>query len=408
MKNVFKEYYHFTNDEYNTLWSECVFILDTNTLLNMYRYSKKTVDQYFKILEKLSDENRIWIPHQVGLEFFENRINVINDYDKSYDKVLHTLNDTKLSIDVNYKNHPYLDWDEIKSKIDKGLSSVINDVQQKKDNHPNLLENDHILEKLSKIFESKVGKGFSDEVLKNIYKEGEERYIKKIPPGYKDNKKEADKKYGDLIIWKQILEYAKENKKSIVFISGDLKEDWWLIKDGKNIMPLPQLKKEIYDYANVDFHIYTPDRFIEYYNEYNKVEKTPNLVNEVRKIREIIEIKNSEYEHGLINYDTKHIDNIESDIANIINHLMAEYSNTDELRNLLKYFYNLIELKKRLNEQVDRESIRILYHKMLIILSDIREIINKDIFKLKDLDFNISKNDLIRKINHLTHYFNTL
>ena len=50
-------------------------------------------------------------------------------------------------------------------------------------------------------------------------------------------------------------EKAKVTKKPIIFISGDVKEDWWLEKDGKRIMPLPQLKKEIYDEAEVDYHI---------------------------------------------------------------------------------------------------------------------------------------------------------
>ena len=43
------------------------------------------------------------------------------------------------------------------------------------------------------------------------------------------------KKYGDLILWYQIIDKAKESKKPIILISGDVKEDWWLEKNGKRI-----------------------------------------------------------------------------------------------------------------------------------------------------------------------------
>lgn len=109
---------------------------------------------------------------------------------------------------------------------------------------------------------------------------------KKKYPGYKDDKKSEDKKYGDLILWYQIIDKASESKKPIILISGDVKEDWWLEKNSKRIMPLPQLKKEMFEKAGVDFHIYTADRFLEYYD--SKIINR-EAINEVRKIRELEE-----------------------------------------------------------------------------------------------------------------------
>jgi hypothetical protein len=49
----------------------------------------------------------------------------------------------------------------------------------------------------------------TDVQLKSLALEGEERYKNEIPPGYRDGKKDASRdpfrKYGDLIIWKQII-----------------------------------------------------------------------------------------------------------------------------------------------------------------------------------------------------------
>ena len=292
MKTTFREYHQYTEEEFKKLWDECIFVFDTNTLLNMYRYRRETVDKYFKVLSDLKKNNKLWIPHQVGFEFYENRISVISVYEKSYDAILDTLKNTKDSIDKDYKNHPFLDWEELKSKIDKGLESVIKDINKKKQSHPKLLDKDDILEKINKLFDSCVGECFDDKKLIEIKKDGETRYSKKIPPGFKDAKKDDDKKYGDLILWKQIIEKAKAAKKPIIFISGDVKEDWWLEKDGKRIMPLPQLKKEIFDEAGVNFHIYTADRFLEYYQQqYPEQSIDKIIIDEVRKIRELEEKK---------------------------------------------------------------------------------------------------------------------
>lgn len=294
MKNLFKEYHQFTKEEFEKLWKECIFVFDTNTLLNMYRYSRSTVDNYFEVLTELKNNKQLWIPHQVGYEFFENRINVISEYEKSYDEILSTLTTTKENIDKKYKNHPFLDLKDIKEKIDKGLSSVIKDIEDKKNKHPKWLENDEVLKKINELFNGNVGKAYDEQKINEITKDGQNRYEKKIPPGFKDNNKPNDKKFGDLILWFQIIDKAIEFKKPIILVSGDVKEDWWLEKEGKRIMPLPQLKKEMLDKAKVDFHIYTADKFLEYHKPLKSGSKRSvdeKMIDEVRKIRELEEVK---------------------------------------------------------------------------------------------------------------------
>lgn len=285
MKKIFKEYHQFTEQEFQQLWKDCLFVFDTNTLLNMYRYSRATVEAYFDVLKELKNKNQLWIPYQVGYEFYENRINVISEYEKSYDEILSILEKAKSEIEAKYKNHPFLDLGKIKEEMNKGLSDVEITIKQAKKNHPKWLEKDEVLEKLNQLFEGNIGNNYDEQKLNEIKKECKERYEKKIPPGFKDDKKPEDKKYGDLILWYQIIDKANESKKPIVLISGDVKEDWWLEKDGKRLMPLPQLKKEISDKAGVDFHIYTADRFLEL-NKTGKKKIDDSTIREVKKIRE--------------------------------------------------------------------------------------------------------------------------
>lgn len=288
MKKIFKEYHQFTKQEFQQLWKDCLFVFDSNTLLNMYRYSRVTVDAYFDVLNELKKKKKLWIPYQIGYEFYENRITVISEYEKSYDEILSILEKAKSDIEVKYKDHPFLNLYEIKEEMSKGLSGVERKIKKAKKDHPKWLEKDEVLEKLNQLFEGNIGNNYDEQKLNEIKKEGKERYEKKIPPGFKDDKKPEDKKYGDLILWYQIIDKAKESKKPIVLISGDIKEDWWLEKDGKRLMPLPQLKKEISDKAGVDFHIYTADRFLELYKTEEK-EIDEGTIKEVRKIRELEE-----------------------------------------------------------------------------------------------------------------------
>lgn len=80
----------------------------------------------------------------------------------------------------------------------------------------------------------------------NLIKEGEIRYKYNIPPGYKDGKKSDISKFGDLFIWKEIIEFSKSQQhKTIIFITNDLKEDWWqLDKNNKTLKINPLLKRE--------------------------------------------------------------------------------------------------------------------------------------------------------------------
>lgn len=46
-----------------------------------------------------------------------------------------------------------------------------------------------------------------------------------------------------------MIKKAKDDGKPIIFITGDVKEDWWLNMDGKRLMPHPLLKREMIDKA---------------------------------------------------------------------------------------------------------------------------------------------------------------
>lgn len=88
---LFKGYTNYIEDEYKRIWESAVIVVDTNILLNFYRYSEDTKKEMFKILTNLKD--RLWIPYQIAKEYFKNRNNVmVNSYDE-YTKLSKSLKD---------------------------------------------------------------------------------------------------------------------------------------------------------------------------------------------------------------------------------------------------------------------------------------------------------------------------
>ena len=94
MKKEFIGYYHPTADETNASWENGTFVFDANVLLNLYRYSESTRKDFISVLKKLKE--KLFLPHQVGLEFHSNRLNVIRGLEQSY-KALEDV------IDGNYE-----------------------------------------------------------------------------------------------------------------------------------------------------------------------------------------------------------------------------------------------------------------------------------------------------------------
>lgn len=89
MIEMFKGYLDYSDEEYKNIWENSIIVVDSNILLNFYRYSEKTRNNIFEILEKLKD--RLWIPYQVGKEFFDNKNKVMVNSYTEYDTLNSTL-----------------------------------------------------------------------------------------------------------------------------------------------------------------------------------------------------------------------------------------------------------------------------------------------------------------------------
>ena len=85
MRTIIKEFLEPSNDEKSEIWENCVFVFDTNVLLNLYRYSAKTRKSLLDAFENY--KNRVWIPYQVAYEFMKKRCEVIYETVNKYKQI---------------------------------------------------------------------------------------------------------------------------------------------------------------------------------------------------------------------------------------------------------------------------------------------------------------------------------
>jgi len=292
MKKKFIGYYSPSKGEIDEAWEKGIFALDANTLLNFYRYTESTRNDFIRALQTIKE--KLFLPYQAAYEYHENRLGVIEGIEKSYDDINSILVenfDKNLQKQLNhYKKHPTILIDEIINIHDNFLQNISKELAKQKANHPDFKTEDAVLNDITELFDNCVGDEFSKDVLTNIYAEGKERYAKEIPPGYKDESSKQKKGlrniYGDLIIWKELLNYTKNKKLPLIFITDDRKEDWWTIEKGKTIRPREELIKEFFDFTGIRILIYNADHFLTYAKERNLLpELKEETIEEVKDIR---------------------------------------------------------------------------------------------------------------------------
>ncbi len=307
MKNTYKGFRQLSEEDFKSLWETAVFVFDANVLLNLYRYQSSTRYDLLRVIEKLGD--RIWIPYHVGLEFERNRLIVIAEQEKRFSEVRKTVEKSKNNLITELeglqlsKRHSLINPASLVDGYKQLTKKFLNELGELQKKQQGLTAPDPLREKVESLFDGRVGSPpANQEVIDKINEEGTKRFDLKIPPGFEDydkGKEEADeflwggilykRKYGDFIIWKQILDHAKSSSiNSLVFVTDDNKEDWWqkIDSDGPKIIgPRPELTDEILIEAGVEtFYMYNTGSFLKYSKEPLHTEVKEKTIEEVKDI----------------------------------------------------------------------------------------------------------------------------
>lgn len=249
-----EELINFLNQE------EVLIVLDSSAILDIYKHDQAYSHNLLKTYQINLD--KVWVPNHVSVEVERNQHSVEASRKTEIDRLPKNINESigKLKQNIsallknprkfNYPSIPTLD-SQLESKIDE-LEQIVIDYENQvcsivEDRQPGIVS--EFLKELEK--EDKIGTGYDIFDKLAIYTEGNIRYELNIPPGFKDakpkdkkdEKNKKDKKYeigtrkfGDLIIWKEILDKINSERQSLLFITSDVKCDWWELDEDKKII----------------------------------------------------------------------------------------------------------------------------------------------------------------------------
>jgi PIN like domain len=258
MRNLFPAYTQKSDDEINTIWHECSFVFDANVLLHAYCYSEEHA--FLSILGKVSD--RLWLPHQAALEFYRNRTKVIKSDTTELTEIPSQIKALINELRLLLKRHQTLDRTLVEETLQAAEELMISGLKSQIDAAKGIYKsrgtNDEIEKQINALFTGKVGPNYTANQLEDIYRQGAIRYPLQIPPGFRDMGKGGSAQFGDLLIWFQIIDQAKESQRSVIFVTDDHKTDWWSSPG----VPRPELLQEIFEKTGVAFLMYTEEAFI--------------------------------------------------------------------------------------------------------------------------------------------------
>ena len=218
-----------------------IVICDTNVYLHIYRFSPEFSDFALRCMQAI--QSGIIMPSTVRYEFLKHYRGYFSKMEK---RVQNVGDDTKkqisnaarkvLNLCDNLQSLQYPDIEELRADLsqkfdelmaipeaffeDRTILDLIANPWKGQDPVYNLVE--------LIINDSRVMTSVTQEEIYQICEEGERRYKTdpQTPPGFKDAKnKDGVRKYSDLIMWKEILRYAREKSVNVIFVTDDVKSD---------------------------------------------------------------------------------------------------------------------------------------------------------------------------------------
>lgn len=222
---------------------DAVIVLDTNTLLIPYEVGQASLDQIEETYGRLVDQGRLVVPGQVAREFAVHRATKLSElYSQLYKK--HSSIE-ELSIGrypLLEGVTPFKQTSELVKNVNSQIREYRKQLAEVVDHVRSWTWNDPVSLLYRKLFSANVvvDSKFDDDV---IMADLQRRHLYNLPPGYND-KGNPTSGIGDILIWHTILDLAVKRKKSLIFVSGDVKSDWRVKSEKQSLYTRYELVEE--------------------------------------------------------------------------------------------------------------------------------------------------------------------
>ncbi len=255
---------------------DCIIVIDTNVLLLPYSTGRESLQRIGETFSQLVESGQLIVPGQVAREFAKNRATKLGEL---FQQITRKGNISKLQkgkYPLLESVEEYKKLVELEKEIDKKLSEYQDTITRLKDHIKAWSWDDPVSVLYAEMFKDETifDPDFNrDDILRDL----ERRHAHNIPPGFKDSGKD-DRGIGDLLVWHTILELAKERKKSVIFVTGDEKADWFHQSEKQALYPRFELVDEFRRASGgFSFHIVSFSKLLNLYGAKSDV------VQEVRK-----------------------------------------------------------------------------------------------------------------------------
>lgn len=259
-----------TDSDYRDVLTGGLVVVDTNVLLNLYRYSAQARTDSLMVLRAL--QPNLWVPDQVVREFWKNREGVLRDPRRTVE-TLNQLVDQRRKALIQVKQWAKLaslsseDTAEMVRPLVAGFDSIHNAIEEHEDGQNATFAQDTnadpVLAELEQILEGRVGPKMSEDDYIQLAEEGKRRVEAEIPPGFSDVRtKGVDGAVGDYLLWEQLLRHASTCRCDVLFVTAEGKPDWWRMAHGELRGPHRDLVKELRERAEVRLFMLQPDRLL--------------------------------------------------------------------------------------------------------------------------------------------------
>jgi hypothetical protein len=284
MRTRFKHSVPLSEEELSNLWNTATITVDTNVLLDLYRYHEETRDALLASLEKFA--GRLWLSYQAADEFFRNRDHVIASGQKGFDEALSSLKafDEAIATLRGKRVVPRATVDALQLNIRRDVDVARSAINDAKNKHPNYFDHDPVLGRILALFDGVVGPEPSAEARKQLHAEAARRIQEKIPPGYRDGAKADSHAHGDYFLWREILSHAKEKTSPMILVTSERKDDWWDKVEGRRLGLRRELREEAAREAGQLILLYEREHFVTESARRFHVTVSPAVIRDIRAL----------------------------------------------------------------------------------------------------------------------------
>ncbi|WP_159058590.1 PIN-like domain-containing protein [Streptomyces europaeiscabiei] len=300
-------------------------VLDTNVLLSLYEYTPAARTQVLEALQSV--QQRLWLPHQVGLEFVQNRHRIIIGRKKALEAASKNLQskigeartaildarklvqDLLLKYAQDTKAKEALESDisdqAVRALLSEWTKALGDHIQRLKEYDlaiSSVEKGDPVLSQVAALFGDKIAEPPDPtEIRRRVDEAATYRFPNQIPPGFADAGKGTPlSSSGDFLLWEETIEHmaASTERSQLLFVSNDTKDDWYQpAGNGRGSRPWPSLASELRARTGAELRIETPGEFYRGVNRFLDAEIAEATYAEIDRAAEnLIEVVITEQE----------------------------------------------------------------------------------------------------------------